>query len=150
LRLVLEVGRGLALSGKLGRGRWGGVVGTSEEPVTHNNHMSQFTDPGEARPGRDDGRQPFQRRYLHIGDSVSDHASTSDTSSGTGNSSEHTGLPLLTHGLGRYGMASRGGLGRVGRGRGLSSLLVRRSRSRGSSSGRSGRSGLSGHNEVCC
>lgn len=81
---------------------------------------------------------------------MSDHASTSDTSSGTGNSSEHTGLPLLTHGLGRYGMASRGGLGRVGRGRGLSSLLVRRSRSRGSSSGRSGRSGLSGHNEVYC
>lgn len=44
LRLVLEVGRGLALSGKLSRGWWGSVVGTSEKPGTNNTHMSQFTD----------------------------------------------------------------------------------------------------------
>lgn len=30
--LVLEVGRGLALSGKVGRRWWGSVVGASEQP----------------------------------------------------------------------------------------------------------------------
>ena len=76
---------------------------------------------------------------------MSDHASTGNTGGSASNSSEHTGLLLLTHGgLGSGTISSRGG----SRGRGLSGLLVGRSRSRGSSSGRSGRTRLTGHYEV--
>jgi len=41
--LVLEVGRSLALSGKLGRRWWGSVVGASEQPKSKRNCMVEIS-----------------------------------------------------------------------------------------------------------
>lgn len=80
---------------------------------------------------------------------MSDHASTSNSSSGLSDPSEHTGLPLLARSSSRGGSISgRASLGRVSGGRGLSGLLLVRSRSGSGSSGRSGRTGLTRHYDV--
>lgn len=77
---------------------------------------------------------------LHVGDTVTDDTSTSDTSSGTGSLRKQTGLSLLLHTSGGSVCHGRGSMRWVRRGRSLSSLLVRGARRSGGSSGRAGRS----------
>lgn len=75
------------------------------------------------------------KKDAHVGDTVTDNATTSDTSSGTSDARHHTGLTGLR--TGRSVCDGRCSMRRVRRGRGRSGLLVRRTGRGGRSRGRS-------------
>lgn len=105
---------------------------------------------GAASAGRDppkslsrivsNGRRKNGGLDLHVGDTVTDNASTSNTSGGASGLSKQTRLSLLLHASGRSVCHGRGSMRWVRRSRGLSGLLVRGARRSGRASGRAGRS----------